>query len=173
MARNGIQYSDVQQAIDTLLSRGDTPSVQRIRDVLGTGSFTTISEQGQPEEIVQMLNEYFTKMVAIVFRHHGTVDKFVGDMIMALYGAPLDDDQHAEHAVQTSLAFSGAVVGPPLFALIASVASYRAAFFTVAASRGSLHVTPWSDENDSHGLFCVRASIHSRPSRSSIVMCSS
>ncbi|MBZ5487862.1 DNA-binding protein [Halomonas aquamarina] len=44
MARNGIQYSDVQQAIDTLLSRGDTPSVQRIRDVLGTGSFTTISE---------------------------------------------------------------------------------------------------------------------------------
>ncbi|WP_040460768.1 DNA-binding protein, partial [Vreelandella stevensii] len=44
MARNGIQYGDVQQAIDTLLSRGDTPSVQRIRDVLGTGSFTTISE---------------------------------------------------------------------------------------------------------------------------------
>jgi len=44
MARNGIQYSDVQQAIDELLTRGDTPSVQRIRDVLGTGSFTTISE---------------------------------------------------------------------------------------------------------------------------------
>lgn len=44
MARNGIQYSDVQHAIDTLLTRGDTPSVQRIRDVLGTGSFTTISE---------------------------------------------------------------------------------------------------------------------------------
>ena len=44
MARNGIQYSDVQQAIDALLARGDTPSVQRIRDVLGTGSFTTISD---------------------------------------------------------------------------------------------------------------------------------
>ncbi|SDN10907.1 DNA-binding protein [Vreelandella arcis] len=44
MARSGIQYSDVQQAVDTLLSRGDTPSVQRIREVLGTGSFTTISE---------------------------------------------------------------------------------------------------------------------------------
>ena len=44
MARNGIQYCDVQQAIDELLSRGDTPSVQRIRDVLGTGSFTTISD---------------------------------------------------------------------------------------------------------------------------------
>ncbi|MWJ28184.1 hypothetical protein GPM19_08190 [Halomonas sp. ZH2S] len=44
MARNGIQYPDVQEAIDTLLVRGDTPSVQRIREVLGTGSFTTISE---------------------------------------------------------------------------------------------------------------------------------
>ncbi|MDR5898282.1 DNA-binding protein [Halomonas vilamensis] len=44
MARNGIQYSDVQHAIDQLISRGDTPSVQRIREVLGTGSFTTISE---------------------------------------------------------------------------------------------------------------------------------
>src|SRR6056297_1852286 len=44
MARNGIQYSDVLKAIDELLTHGDTPSVQRIRDVLGTGSFTTISE---------------------------------------------------------------------------------------------------------------------------------
>ncbi len=44
MARNGIQYADVQQAIDELLTRGDSPSVQRIREVLGTGSFTTISE---------------------------------------------------------------------------------------------------------------------------------
>ena len=44
MARSGIQYADVQQAIDALLTRGDAPSVQRIREVLGTGSFTTISE---------------------------------------------------------------------------------------------------------------------------------
>lgn len=44
MARTGIQYADVQQAIDALLTQGATPSVQRIREVLGTGSFTTISE---------------------------------------------------------------------------------------------------------------------------------
>jgi len=65
--------------------------------------FTAVSERGRPEEIVGMLNEYFTRMVDIVFRHKGTVDKFVGDMIMGLFGAPLDDPQHAEHAVDAAL----------------------------------------------------------------------
>jgi adenylate cyclase len=65
--------------------------------------FTTVTERGQPEEIVGMLNEYFTRMVAIVFRHHGTLDKFVGDMVMALFGAPLDDPSHADHAVEAAL----------------------------------------------------------------------
>ena len=65
--------------------------------------FTTLTEKGQPEEIVHMLNEYFTRMVEIVFRHKGTVDKFVGDMVMALFGAPLDDPQHADHAVEAAL----------------------------------------------------------------------
>ena len=65
--------------------------------------FTSLTEKGQPEEIVHMLNEYFTRMVEIVFRHKGTVDKFVGDMVMALFGAPLDDPQHADHAVEAAL----------------------------------------------------------------------
>jgi adenylate cyclase len=66
--------------------------------------FTTMSEKGSPEDVVSQLNQLFTRMVAVVFAHRGTVDKFVGDMVMALYGAPLDDDEHAEHAVQTALA---------------------------------------------------------------------
>ncbi len=65
--------------------------------------FTTVSEHGRPEDIVHLLNEYFTRMVEIVFHHRGTVDKFVGDMVMALFGAPLDDPQHADHAVETAL----------------------------------------------------------------------
>jgi adenylate cyclase len=65
--------------------------------------FTTVTEKGDPEELVAQLNEYFSRMVDIVFRHHGTVDKFVGDMVMALFGAPLDDAAHAEHAVQAAV----------------------------------------------------------------------
>jgi adenylate cyclase len=65
--------------------------------------FTTVSESGQPEEIVAILNEYFTRMVEIVFAHKGTLDKFVGDMVMALFGAPLDDARHAQHAVDAAL----------------------------------------------------------------------
>ena len=65
--------------------------------------FTSHSEKGEPEDIVQTLNEYFTRMVDIVFKHKGTLDKFVGDMVMALFGAPLDDVDHAEHAVDAAL----------------------------------------------------------------------
>jgi adenylate cyclase len=66
--------------------------------------FTTLTEKGSPEDVVAQLNELFTRMVEVVLEHRGTVDKFVGDMIMALFGAPLDDADHAEHAVQTALA---------------------------------------------------------------------
>jgi adenylate cyclase len=65
--------------------------------------FTTITEKGDPEALVAQLNEYFSRMVDLVFHHKGTVDKFVGDMVMALFGAPLDDPEHADHAVQTAV----------------------------------------------------------------------
>jgi adenylate cyclase len=65
--------------------------------------FTSVTERGEPQAIVGMLNEYFTRMVTIVFRHEGTLDKFVGDMVMALFGAPLDDPRHADHAVEAAL----------------------------------------------------------------------
>ena len=66
--------------------------------------FTTLSEAGQPEAIIDQLNEYFSHMVELLFQHKGTLDKFVGDMIMALFNAPLDDPDHADHAVQMGLA---------------------------------------------------------------------
>jgi adenylate cyclase len=65
--------------------------------------FTSVTERGDPEELVRQLNEYFSRMVEIVFKHKGTVDKFVGDMVMALFSAPLDDEDHAQHAVEAAI----------------------------------------------------------------------
>ena len=65
--------------------------------------FTTATEKAQPEALVAQLNEHFTRMVQVIFAHRGTVDKFVGDMVMALFGAPLDDPDHADHAVSAAL----------------------------------------------------------------------
>jgi len=66
--------------------------------------FTTMSEAARAEDVLQQLNEFFTQMVELLFKHHGTLDKFVGDMIMALFNAPLDDPDHSDHAVQMGLA---------------------------------------------------------------------
>jgi adenylate cyclase len=66
--------------------------------------FTTFSEAGQPEDVISQLNEYFSCMVELLFKHHGTLDKFVGDMIMGLFNAPVQDPDHADHAVQMALA---------------------------------------------------------------------
>ncbi len=65
--------------------------------------FTAATEKGTPEGVVAQLNEYFTAMVDVLFRHRGTLDKFVGDMVMGLFGAPLDDPHHADHAVAAAL----------------------------------------------------------------------
>jgi adenylate cyclase len=68
--------------------------------------FTTASEQSTPEAVVAQLNEHFGAMVDVLFRHQGTLDKFVGDMIMGLFGAPLTDAHHADHAVAAALDMS-------------------------------------------------------------------
>ena len=67
--------------------------------------FTTLSERLQPEQVAEMLREYLSEMTEIVFRHGGTVDKYIGDCVMALYNAPFPDPDHAVKAVRTGLEF--------------------------------------------------------------------
>ena len=72
-------------------------------DMIG---FTTLSERLPPEQVVAMLNEYYKEMAEIIFHWDGTLDKFVGDEIMAIWGAPLDQPDHAELAVRCALHMS-------------------------------------------------------------------
>ena len=65
--------------------------------------FTSRTERTEPEAIVSMLNEFFEVMVEIIFRYEGTLDKFVGDEIMAVWGAPMEREDHAERAVHCAL----------------------------------------------------------------------
>ncbi len=66
-------------------------------------SYTTYAERHKPEETVLILKEYLTEMVKVVIRNKGIVDKFVGDEIMALYGTPVLNPDHAYYACRTAL----------------------------------------------------------------------
>ncbi len=66
-------------------------------------SFTTISERLTAAQLKKMLNEFFTPMTRVIFENRGTIDKYVGDMIMAFWGAPVPDEQHAVHAIKAAL----------------------------------------------------------------------
>lgn len=72
--------------------------------------FTSFSEKRTPEEVVSMLNEYFEVMVAIINRHGGVVDKFIGDAIMAVWGAPKGSDKDTFNAVRACIEMRRALV---------------------------------------------------------------
>ena len=65
--------------------------------------FTTISEGLQPDELATLMNEYLGAMTDVVRKYRGTLDKYIGDAIMAFWGAPVDDPEHAKNAVLTAL----------------------------------------------------------------------
>lgn len=66
-------------------------------------NFTNMSETLSANDLKNLLNRYFTPMTEIIFGQQGTIDKYVGDMIMAFWGAPLDDPEHERHAVMAAL----------------------------------------------------------------------
>ena len=73
-------------------------------------SFTTISEGKSATELTHFLNEYLTPMTDEVLAASGTVDKYIGDAIMAFWNAPLDDSAHARHSVEAALGMRAALV---------------------------------------------------------------
>jgi adenylate cyclase len=69
-------------------------------DIVG---FTTMSEKMSPAAVALLLNDYLSRMTEVIFRYEGTLDKYIGDAIMAVFGAPLDMPDHAERAIRTAL----------------------------------------------------------------------
>jgi adenylate cyclase len=72
--------------------------------------FTTLSERMEPEKVVEILNNYFTHVTDIIFDHGGTLDKYLGDGVMALFGAPLSKGNDAENAVRAAQAIQRLVI---------------------------------------------------------------
>lgn len=66
--------------------------------------FTSISESLDAASLKALLNRFFTPVTRVIFEHGGTIDKYVGDMVMAFWGAPLEDPRHREHALDAALA---------------------------------------------------------------------
>jgi adenylate cyclase len=73
--------------------------------------FTRLSEHAQPEKVVQLLNKYFSAMTDIIFAHGGTLDKYLGDGLMALFGAPTATPEDATNALNAAVAMQRRVMG--------------------------------------------------------------
>ena len=88
-------------------SQGAALGVPEVKDVsvlfADIVGFTTMSEKMSPAAVALLLNDYLSRMTDIIFKYEGTLDKYIGDAIMAVFGAPLDMEDHALRAVKTGL----------------------------------------------------------------------
>lgn len=66
-------------------------------------NFTSISDSLEPEEVSYILNEYFSEMIPIIFKNKGIVNKFIGDALMVIFGAPLENQEHPQQAVKCAV----------------------------------------------------------------------
>ena len=105
------------RVVSDLVSHGDTDSAMGgqkreitvlFSDIRG---FTTLSERKSPQEVVDLLNRYFSLQVEVIFRHQGTLDKYIGDAIMAFWGAPTDQPDHARRALDAARDMEQALAG--------------------------------------------------------------
>jgi len=100
--------SDPERFLDVASSAENRELTVLFCDLRG---FTPMSEKMPPERLRELLNLYFLRMSQIIHGHEGTLDKFIGDAVMAFWGAPQPDEQHAAHAVRAAMAMIAAV-GP-------------------------------------------------------------
>jgi adenylate cyclase len=109
--RERLQRYHSPAVVDRILKSGseaDAPLIAHERDLTvlfaDLVGFTTMAEAMQPQQVAVLLNVFFTKMADAIFEHDGTLDKFIGDSVLAIYGAPLDLPNHALNAVRSAQA---------------------------------------------------------------------
>lgn len=107
--RRAFAYYLPNTVIDRMLETGKTPALggeTRVLTVLFADleGFTSLSEGLEPKETVALVNQYLTVMTEVIEQHFGFVEKYVGDGVVAVFGAPLPDAEHASHAVEAALA---------------------------------------------------------------------
>ncbi|HWT77336.1 MAG TPA: adenylate/guanylate cyclase domain-containing protein, partial [Candidatus Methylomirabilis sp.] len=73
--------------------------------------FTKLSRDMEPDDVVEMLNDYYAQLIPVIFSHDGTVDKYIGDAILAVFGSPEPDPKHLEKGVRTALEMQTAMRG--------------------------------------------------------------
>ncbi|WP_207459655.1 adenylate/guanylate cyclase domain-containing protein [Azospirillum sp. SYSU D00513] len=116
--RNAFRLYLPARLIDEMLASGRTPSLggeKRELSILFSdiAGFTALSEALPPEQLVLILNRYFTTMTDIVEAHGGFVDKYIGDAVLAVFGAPYCPANHARAAVDAALAMRAALEADP------------------------------------------------------------
>lgn len=89
-----------QETKDNIMEPKDLTATILFTDING---FTRLSEQMPPREINMVLNEYFSKMTDIIFKYDGTLDKYIGDGLMAVFGAPMEKEDDSERAIKAAL----------------------------------------------------------------------
>ncbi|MBW2004508.1 MAG: HAMP domain-containing protein [Deltaproteobacteria bacterium] len=101
------------EIVDLILANPDMKGSEVEATVLFVDirGFMTLSEDKEPESIVELLNDYFTRVTDAVIKHGGHVNKFAGDEAMAVFGAPVHNPQHAEAAVRAALDIQAAISG--------------------------------------------------------------
>jgi len=88
-----------QQTKDNVMEPQDVTATILFTDIIG---FTRLSEQLPPREVNMLLNQYFSRMTDTIFKYDGTLDKYIGDALMAVFGAPIEKEDDAERAIMAA-----------------------------------------------------------------------